>query len=454
MYMLTINIRAEGAHAYLKRHLGGKRTKGDLFSTWKNIEAAVINQIATIQGLASSERERTPLDVDRKLFRGVFGIVTWHALRLVQRHCNQVTLPLKPCTGAFTRSLGLPCAHLCDERRVTTGLTPLDFHPHWYWNREDTQLPYLEPLQVKNKGSQALTAQNTDRILSRFETSTLRRAEPICSACHRKGHIMTSRNCPEKLYAAIAESNRLLREQELSQSSDLLLSTPSPLRRIATIVNVTTAVATDSISVTTTLAGPISSLTVFTDAHSSMAPANPSITLHANPQSTFRMPPPCPSSPEDNLGTPRLPFDYDTYIAPPSPKRSPPLKPLGPERPEMVFLRYKAEKEAWLANNPSVRPSEYRKKRGWKTLRPIQLKEHLRHMPPERRELSGKLIQAKANWSTEEIMAWLDNEERLENELFESMLLEQEKANHFIQHGITKGTILQDVLQEAQHFTL
>ncbi len=450
--MLILLSRCEGSHAYLKRYLGGKKTRGSLFTTWQKIEAAMINQIANIKGLVARERQATPLDLDKKLFQPVFGVVTWYALRQVVYHCERVSLPLRPCTGSFTRSMGLPCAHICDERKALGGLRIEDFDDHWFWDRKNVRIPYREPRQVRGPGGQQQA--RTGRVLSTFEQVEPVRSQPVCSACHQRGHTRTSRNCPERLYASIAESNRLLREQELSQSSDPLLSTLNPPRRIATLVNVTTAVATDSISITTTLAGPASSLTVFTDVYSSLAPANPPATIDSDPQATFRMPPMYPSSPEYNLRPPCTPFDLDAYMAPLSPKRSSPLKPLGPNRPEMVFLRYKAEKEAWLANNPTVRPSEYRKKRGWSTLRPSKLKEHLRHMPPERREPSGKLIQAKANWSTEEIMAWLDNEESLEDELFESMLLEQEKADHFIQHGVTKDTILQEVLQEAQHFTL
>ena len=37
-------------------------------------------------------------------------------------------------------------------------------------------------------------------------------------------------------------------------------------------------------------------------------------------------------------------------------------------------------------------------------------------MPKERRDLTGTIIATKANWSNEEIIIWLDNEERKEEE--------------------------------------
>jgi hypothetical protein len=45
---IRVTSRAEGAHAYIKRYLGGKKTKGDLYSSWLLIEAAVINQITAV----------------------------------------------------------------------------------------------------------------------------------------------------------------------------------------------------------------------------------------------------------------------------------------------------------------------------------------------------------------------------------------------------------------------
>jgi hypothetical protein len=37
-------------------------------------------------------------------------------------------------------------------------------------------------------------------------------------------------------------------------------------------------------------------------------------------------------------------------------------------------------------------------------------------MPRERRDLTGNVTAEKASWSSEEIIVWLDNEERLQEE--------------------------------------
>jgi hypothetical protein len=128
------------------RCLGGKKTKRDLYSSWLHIETAVINQITAVSTRTDMLQDRAPLGIDKKLYQGCFGVVTWHALRLVQQHLERVSLPLKPCTGSFTRSIGLPCAHICDVKKDTSGLTLSDFHEHWYWDGQSTLKPLLDPL--------------------------------------------------------------------------------------------------------------------------------------------------------------------------------------------------------------------------------------------------------------------------------------------------------------------
>jgi hypothetical protein len=143
---IRVTSRVEGAHAYIKRYLGGKKTKRDLYSSWLLIEAAIINQVTAISTRTAIQQDRAPIDIDKKLYQGCFGVITWHALRLVQQHLQLVSLPLQPCIGSYTQSMGLPCAHICDIKKSTGGLTPSDFHEHWYWDRQSTLQPLLDPL--------------------------------------------------------------------------------------------------------------------------------------------------------------------------------------------------------------------------------------------------------------------------------------------------------------------
>jgi hypothetical protein len=79
-------------------------------------------------------------------------------------------------------------------------------------------------------------------------------------------------------------------------------------------------------------------------------------------------------------------------------------KQLSPDRPQVLIQTYLAEKAAWLAQHPTIRPTEYRMARKWKNLRPKVLKEQVFYMPRERRDLRGAIIAEKANWTNEEIL--------------------------------------------------
>ena len=149
-----------------------------------------------IKVTAAAEHGSTPLTLDRRLFDSVFGVVTWHALHKVVEHCQKTELPLKPCTGSFTRAMGLPCAHVCDTKKDLGGLVIDDFDEHWFWDRHNVHRPICEPKQVHSKPQQNLPTARTGWILSSFETASPVRAPPICSACHQRGHTHMSHHCP------------------------------------------------------------------------------------------------------------------------------------------------------------------------------------------------------------------------------------------------------------------
>jgi len=183
---------------------------------------------------------------------------------------------------------------------------------------------------------------HTGRILSTSEEPT--KQLPTCSACHKQGHIRSSRNCPLKLQASIARQSQILLDLDI--------------------------VATQTVASTALTASTEQAVRI-------AAPAHPAPTAQA------------------------------VLTAP---------KQLSPDRPEVLMQAYLAEKTAWLAQHPTVRPTEYRRARKWKNPRPKVSKEQVFYMPKERRDLSGTIIATKANWTNEEIMVWLDNEERKEEQ--------------------------------------
>lgn len=187
---------------------------------------AVRHQLETIVKVTAMKRDRTSKQLNRPLFRAVWERVSWDALCKVEAHMKAVARPPKPCTGTFTITMGLPCAHLCLGPKAVTGLLPTDFHPFWYWDPAAApihrlllnSLPVREAIvprdlvlrnrnAARNAGAPypPRTNANTGRILSVSEESS--RRPPQCSACHQTGHKMNSR-----IYPARAET---VRQREL-----------------------------------------------------------------------------------------------------------------------------------------------------------------------------------------------------------------------------------------------
>ena len=109
------------------------RSLSILLIVWNSIQQAVTNQIESIQNNAAKDRIRTPLDLDQAQYGACFGYITIVALRKAHANFTQKARPFKPCTGVFTATTGLPCAHRIDDVRVLgVSLLPSDFHTHWY----------------------------------------------------------------------------------------------------------------------------------------------------------------------------------------------------------------------------------------------------------------------------------------------------------------------------------
>jgi hypothetical protein len=132
-------------------------------------------------------------------------------------------------------------------------------------------------------------------------------------------------------------------------------------------------------------------------------------------------------------------------------------KQLSLDRPEVLMQAYLAEKTAWLAQHPTVRPTEYRKARKWKTPRPKILKEQVFYMPKERRDFSGTIIANKANWTNEEIIVWLDNEERKEEEEYNKLQAEFDaNSERHIENGCTEiwARLEEEHARDAERYIL
>ncbi len=111
---------------------------------------------------------------------------------------------------------------------------PTDFHIYWFWDRDNTRVPYRDPIRYHPRLQNIQTARNTHRILSAFkqiEQAKQGRAPPKCSACQGIGHKRNSHTCPVKIRASMARDIKLLQEIELSQTS-IMPTTPQPTKRV------------------------------------------------------------------------------------------------------------------------------------------------------------------------------------------------------------------------------
>ena len=125
--------RVEGAHATLKKYL--QISTGDLETVVNNIELLLTAQQVGFLSALSQAATRIPHEAKIPIFCYILHFITPYALRKVLRQYQDVAdLPqLSSCTGVFTQTMGLPCAH--QLRHAIDSETPLTlshFHSHWH----------------------------------------------------------------------------------------------------------------------------------------------------------------------------------------------------------------------------------------------------------------------------------------------------------------------------------
>ena len=166
----TATSRVEGIHALLKSYL--RRWTFDLFEAWKAIRLALNHQLSELRSNQAKQQIRTPLQLDKAIYRNVQGWVSHQALRKVEEQRQlkwKVPPPSPTCTGTFTRVYGLPCVHILTARQDEPLLLE-DFHSHWRLIRNGAPLHLQEPRRIEPKATKSrLPASSTKREPSKFE---------------------------------------------------------------------------------------------------------------------------------------------------------------------------------------------------------------------------------------------------------------------------------------------
>lgn len=128
---------AEEGHANIKRAL--ESTLGDLPEVVAAIKENVEDQLRKIHLQHTQDKNgNIKASLNIGMFRYLRHEISEYALDLMATHALGVNADsvLVPCTGVFTKTLGLPCKHMIQDtfRHPDRPLLREDLHPHWWLN--------------------------------------------------------------------------------------------------------------------------------------------------------------------------------------------------------------------------------------------------------------------------------------------------------------------------------
>ena len=128
----VVTSRGEGIHQLIKVYLDTSQL--DLFEVWRTIKLAILNQVAELRANQAKQQTRTPIELSGSLYSVVRGWASHEALRKVEAQRKRLQQDRIPtCTGVFSATLGLPCAHTIEPLlRQEQPLQLHHFHTHWH----------------------------------------------------------------------------------------------------------------------------------------------------------------------------------------------------------------------------------------------------------------------------------------------------------------------------------
>ncbi|KAJ3453719.1 hypothetical protein MRS44_017966 [Fusarium solani] len=353
-----VTSRCESIHKLVKSHL--KNSQADLFEAWKAIKLVLSNQIAGLEANQAQQHASTPLQLSGAFYSHIRGWTSHQALRRVHAQRERLLKEYPACTGVFTRTLGLPCAHILQP--LLEQKQPLQlhhFHSHWHLQRSGTPQLLIEPRKQFDRlvASSTLPPTSTQREPSAFECvekATQPKAPPKCSKCGEVGHTLRSKACP-------------LRYEHLLPAST----------ETATTMHTTTHTSTRSVTRSLSPGSP-----------SGASIVSETITItHTTTHTTTRVLSPSAAKPVTAKEAPVLRADD----------------------PRAIYQRYKESREAWYAALPRGAPKTnqlYRRAMGLPTRYSkadydwcLDYKQMGRHCK------AGRSIR---DWTKEEMMSYLD----------------------------------------------
>jgi hypothetical protein len=115
------SIAVEGAHAVLKRWIGG--SSKDLTRVWEATKLAIDDQLNEV-GVKSAQRTHS-VGLSGQFYHQISGKITHISLYLLQKQLEHVKRQEQHveegvistiCTRSFSISMGMPCWHMIKER--------------------------------------------------------------------------------------------------------------------------------------------------------------------------------------------------------------------------------------------------------------------------------------------------------------------------------------------------
>lgn len=155
--------RAESIHHAIKKELPSRLLH--LNDVWQLLSLYLTRTAKELNHKIGYERSKIKDSHRKDVLTPLHHYIGHRAIDRVLDHCghfnllanNEVQLPV--CTGTFTTTLGLPCAHTVQERLLQkSALQPEDFHPQWHLDYPaerppvDPILLLRDPVKVRARG--------------------------------------------------------------------------------------------------------------------------------------------------------------------------------------------------------------------------------------------------------------------------------------------------------------
>ncbi|RKK51010.1 hypothetical protein BFJ69_g17973 [Fusarium oxysporum] len=356
-----VTSRCEGIHHLVKSEMNS--SQADLFEAWRVINRVILNQLSELQANQARQQATTPnIQESGALFDNVRGWVSHEAILKVESQRKRLLHAVPACTGVFSRTTGLPCAHtILPIYKKGECLQISHFHSHWRYQRVGSPQLIIQPRRQFDRlvilpSAPPTSTQREPSLFEHVEKQAQQRKPPKCSACGNEGHTRVSKACPLRY-------NELRLPPTTAPAPAPTFKPPPRAPSLGPPVPFPTVTATMTTTTTTQTA----------------------IYIATTPL-TFSSPPLQAREPS--------PPQYDT--------------------PEAIYNRYKASREAWRATLPPRAKKDdkaYRKSKGLPAKYSKSSVKYALDWKRMNRQCDLGIGKGKRDWAQEEIYAYLDFEE-------------------------------------------